>query len=422
MMFGLVIQDIISALSMSDTQVGFLMGTGFVVFYAVFGIPMARWADRGNRIVIIVGAIGLWGVAVSAISLVKSFLELFLVRIFVAVGEAGCWPSAQSLISDIFPRNERVQAISRYTIYGYLGNLIYIVGGAVNQIYGWRIAFLLLGSIGFPLAFIAWALLKEPRNTNRQHMARRGANNCSTRDALMPSAVPGLREVAKVLWHNQTFIKLLTFNTLFYLFASATTWQAVYFRRSFAIATGELGAWMTALNVCAGVLGLYLGGKWFSRFAAGNERRQLKVMAVLICFICLFYILVYASHNKYLAFASLACVSLIYPPCQSAWCAIILTVVPDRMRATSLAIALLFANLFGASIGPLIVGAASDVLRPQFGNESLRYALIASSFGYIWCAWHLWCASRTVTSDVLSEELRSNVSSASLEHHGAPCD
>ncbi len=80
--------------------------------------------------------------------------------------------------------------------------------------------------------------------------------------------------------------------------------------------------------------------------------------------------------------------------------AMLQTIVPSHMRAVSLAIIYLFANLIGLGLGPLAAGALSNALRPWAGEESLRCALLALSPGYLWGGWHLWQASRTVTTDL----------------------
>lgn len=101
--------------------------------------------------------------------------------------------------------------------------------------------------------------------------------------------------------------------------------------------------------------------------------------------------------------------------------AAIQTLVPPRMRATSIAVTYLFANLIGMGLGPLAAGALSDALRPLFGEESLRYALLALCPGYLWCGWHSWQASRTVTRDIglhalLYPEPDKRISACESEH------
>src|SRR5688572_27156561 len=108
---GLMLESIKVDLALSDTQLGFLTGLSFALFYAVMGIPIARWADRGNRVTIIGLTTGLWSAAVALCGTATSFVQLMLIRVGVAVGEAGCHPPALSLISDYYSRAERPRAL-----------------------------------------------------------------------------------------------------------------------------------------------------------------------------------------------------------------------------------------------------------------------------------------------------------------------
>src|SRR5688500_7120279 len=113
---GLLLEDIKADLALTDTQLGFLTGIAFALFYAVMGVPIARWADRGNRVTITALTTALWSVAVALSGMAGSFVQMMLIRVAVAVGEAGCQPPALSLLSDHFTRAERPRAISRYLL------------------------------------------------------------------------------------------------------------------------------------------------------------------------------------------------------------------------------------------------------------------------------------------------------------------
>src|SRR5688572_23768263 len=142
----LLLQPIKDDLQLSDTQLGFLTGIAFGLFYAILGLPIARWADRGNRVTITSLAIGLWSLTVMACVLVGNFVQLVAARIAAAVGEAGCMPPTYSLLGDYFPgAAERTQAMSVYWMAAPLSALFtFIVGGWLNELYGWRITFFLM--------------------------------------------------------------------------------------------------------------------------------------------------------------------------------------------------------------------------------------------------------------------------------------
>src|ERR1043165_6251785 len=95
---GIVLDDIKADLHLTDTQLGLLAGIAFALFYSVMGVPIARWADRGNRVTIISITTVIWSAAVALCGFAASFLHVMLVRIVVGVGEAGCLPPAYSLI------------------------------------------------------------------------------------------------------------------------------------------------------------------------------------------------------------------------------------------------------------------------------------------------------------------------------------
>jgi MFS family permease len=101
---GIVLQDVKNDLGLSDTQLGLLTGIAFALFYAVMGIPIARWADRGNRVIVISLTLALWSAAVMVCGAAASFVHLLLIRIGIGIGEAGCQPAALSLLSDHFWR------------------------------------------------------------------------------------------------------------------------------------------------------------------------------------------------------------------------------------------------------------------------------------------------------------------------------
>src|SRR5688500_3715382 len=150
---GLLLQDIKVDLSLSDTQLGLLSGIAFALFYSVMGIPIARWADCGNRVTIITLTTALWSAAVALCGLAGSFGQLMLIRIGVAVGEAGCIPPAHSLIADYFTRAERPRAVSIYMLGASFAVVIgYFGAGWLNEFYGWRVTFMLLGLPGLVLA------------------------------------------------------------------------------------------------------------------------------------------------------------------------------------------------------------------------------------------------------------------------------
>ena len=407
---GVLLQDIKVDLDLSDTQLGFLTGIAFALFYSVMGIPIARWADRGNRVAIITVTTVLWSAAVALCGMAGSFWQLLLIRIGVAVGEAGCTPPAHSLIADYFTRAERPRAMARYMLGYPLSAVVgYFLAGWLNELYGWRVTFMLLGLPGLGLAALAWFTLKEPR---------RGKPTIETANPLpsfeAANAHPSLKEVCVTLWANTSFRHLLLGYSVMCFFGNGITqWKPAFFIRSYGMETGEVGTWFAVIYGVSGLLGMYCGGALASRRAAHNEPLQLKAMAVAYAFFGVISAGIYLSPNQYLAFGllglSLVGVYTTYGPLF----ATIQTLVQGRMRAMSIALVYLFANLIGMGLGPLAAGVLSDAFQPWAAEQSLRYTLLVLCPGYLWAGWHLWRASATVARDL---------ENVPVDRDGVPCE
>jgi MFS transporter, Spinster family, sphingosine-1-phosphate transporter len=383
---GLVMQDIKTDMHLSDTQLGLLSGIAFALFYSVMGVPIGRWADRGDRALIVSLTTALWSAAVILSGLAASFLQLLLVRICVAVGEAGCMPVAQSLISSYFNRAERPRATAVYMLGGPISVVIgYFIGGWLSELYGWRVMFMMLGPPGLLLAALAWLTLKEPRREEPKARADQ----------------PSIVEVCAVLTRSATFRHLLLAISVMYFFSYGIgQWKAAFFIRSFGLKTGELGTWFAVIYGVGGLLGTWLGGAWASRYAPDDESRQLQVMAGAYSVFAAVSAAVYVSPDYHMAFAFIALAAVGGGIALGPLFACLQAVVPERMRATSIALVYLVANLLGMGLGPLAAGMLSDALQQWAGQESLRYALLVLCPGYCWAGWHLWRASKTVARDL----------------------
>jgi predicted MFS family arabinose efflux permease len=389
---GIVLQDLKRDLHLSDTELGLLSGIAFAAFYSVMGIPIARWADRGNRVAIISITCALWSVAVALCATAGSFPQLLAIRVGAAVGEAGCVPPAHSLIADEFSRTERPRAFARYMLGGPLSVVIgNSVAGWLNQFYGWRLTFVALGVPGVLLAVLAAVSLKEPRSGRPQPLERG----------------PDLKRVAATLWANKTFVHLLfAFAVMFFFSYGVWQWVPTFFVRSHGLGTGEIGTWLAVAWGAGGLLGTYWGGELAARHAAHDEGRQLRAISVLVVAVGVLVSCIFITRSHYLAFALMAVAAAGWSATYGPLFAAIQAVLQPEMRAVSIAILFLFANLIGMGIGPLAAGMISDALAPWAGPESLRYALLILSPGYLWGAWHLWRASRTLTRDLVPDTSR----------------
>jgi MFS family permease len=404
---GLVLQDLKHDFLLTDTQLGLLTGFAFALFYAVAGLALARWADRGNRIVIISLTTIAWGVLLAAFGRATTFLQLVLLRVGIGVGEAGSVPVAQSLIADYFDRAERVRAMAVYfaTVAGVAQIVGYVVAGQLNEVYHWRVMFMVLGLPGLAIAIVAWFTLREPRTGSlRKRPVARGFGSAHASSPTATAGAPaplGLNEALVTLWSNTTLRHLMLFWAVWgFTNFGLLRWSPAFFVRSYGLHTGELGIWFACVYGVTGTLGPLLGGAWCSRYAARNEALQLKAMAVTCCGLLIISPFIYLVHDYRLAFGFLGVTGLLSMVFIGTFFAIVTTVVQHGLRASATAVLMLIGSLVGQGFGPLVTGALSDALRAQLGQESLPYASLAMCPGFLWAAWHLWRASRSVSADL----------------------
>jgi MFS family permease len=410
---GLVLQNIKLDLSLSDTQLGLLSGIAFALFYSVMGMPIARWADRGNRVAIISLTAGLWSIMMALCGKATNFTQLLLIRAGLAVGESGCMPPAQSLIADYFSRSERPRALAVFLLGGSVSTLIgYFLAGWLSELYGWRMMFLMLGLPGLVPAILAWLTLKEPRR--RMQTTSPGIE--SRGHAVIPASYqPSIRHVCTTLLTKRTFRHIiLCFSVMTFFGSGILQWQPAFLIRSYGLKTGELGTWFAVIYGFGSMLGTYVGGELASRLATNNERLQLRATALVYSCFSIISALIYIVPNYHLAFALMALAAVAGSAANGPLFATIQAIVPDRMRAVAIATIYLFANLIGWGIGPLAAGALSDLLRPWAGEESLRYALLALCPGYFWGGWHLWQASKSVNGDLQAIQHEPSTESAAM--------
>src|SRR5210317_524499 len=189
-----ILQEAIKAdLLLSDSQLGLLTGFAFAAFYVSAGIPIARWADRGNRRDIVALSLFVWSFMTAISGLVNNYLQPLLARIGVGIGEAGGSPRSHSIISDIFPPNKRASAIGFYSMGVSVGILFgFLAGGWLNEFFGWRIAFLVVGAPGILLAVVVRMSVPEP------------IRGLTEKRQVSSQAVP-LAEVVSVLWSRRSF-------------------------------------------------------------------------------------------------------------------------------------------------------------------------------------------------------------------------
>lgn len=373
----------------SDTVMGLLVGFAFALFYTIAGIPIARWADRGNRRSIIALGLAVWSAMTAVCGLAQSFTHLLLARIGVGVGEAAGNPPAHSLISDYFPPERRGTALGTYAWGVYVGSaLAYLGGGYLRANFDWRIAFFCMGIPGLLLALVVRFTVREPP---------RGYSEQSSAEA----ATTTFSETLRHLLGCRSWIHLLGGSSLLSVTGyGVLMWGYEFFGRVHGMSPVDIGLWMALIVGLGGSAGTYLGGSMVDRLSVRNPRWVMLFPAIITLLgvpLAFTFLLASSSGVSLAFFFPYYLLGNVYVP---ALHTLNQGLAKLRMRATAAAIMLFIVNIVGAGAGPFVVGFLNDFYASQFGDEAIRYSLLTISMVGIVGALFFYLSSRTLAEDL----------------------
>jgi MFS family permease len=344
-LFGVTQELIKRDLRLSDFELGLVGGPAFALLYILAAFPIARLADRWNRVNIVSLAFAAWSVMTAFCGVAASFGHLLFARSGVSIGEAGCAPPSHSLISDYFPTQRRTTAMSVFSAAGPIGALIAAIGGGfLAQRYGWRPTFLLCGALGLFGAALFRLSVREPR---------RGADTAPVK----------LRNTIRVLCAKRSFLAVAAAGACAGFASYANSQYMVSFlmrvhglRVSTAAAAAGLilGGVGIIMTLSTGVL-IERGRRRFPRIRTWLPAGGLAWSG------CIFAV-AYLSGTRALAIALLVAGSMgqhFYLPAMHT---LAQDVAPPRMRATSAAVMISVVSLVGYGVGPPLIGLLSDSL------------------------------------------------------------
>lgn len=391
---NILAEPIKGELGLSDTQLGLLAGPAFAVFYALLGIPIARYADKEgtNRVRLIAASLAVWSAMTAVCGLAQNFVQLLLARIGVGVGEAGCTPAAHSLITDSVPPEKRSSAIAFYGLGVPVGSLLgLIIGGVVNDLYGWRVALMMVGAPGLLLALVVLYLMRDPRHSRSEQAieAARAVVPLSTKQAL--------REI----FSSRAFVYILIASSVVATLGyGKALWTISFFIRSHGLSTTEAGLSMAVALGLAGALGTWLGGKMADKYGRTDKRHLLTFPAYGMAIAAPILFLGYYMSDWRLAVALLIVPSILNSAYYGPAYACVQGLVEPRARAVAASIMLFGQNLIGLGLGPFLFGVLSDMLQPTYGQESVRWVLYGAAWLGLIPAFFFWRASLRLNAEL----------------------
>ena len=443
---NILTEPIKESFGVEDWQMGLLGGPAFAILYTFVGIPIARFSEKHHRVWIIAGSVFLWSLMTVLCGFATSFIALFIFRIGVSIGEAGCSPPANSLIADYFVPAERSTAVSVYALGIPLGGMVayvfggYIVGSldgpiigallaswnwtwAVNaldwqNIEGWRVAFAVVGVPGLIVAAIVKLTIAEPPRGYTDPVEMQNREQV------------GFREVLRILSQKPAYWHV----TMGVTIASFVNYGVGQFFVSFLIRTHELSIFDASVKIAMALAVMAAIGTCMSGYLADRYAKRFpKALALIPMFALIgvipMHVTGYLAESLWLAVPLMMVGQMLLYTYLCPLYAVPSGVVDSRMRATAVAVTLFIVNLLGYGLGPPLIGGLSTILNATFlsgldpaltleackasnltaaaqgacntaNADGLRWSMVLFKCLYLWAIFHFYMASRTIQRDM----------------------
>jgi MFS family permease len=351
---------------LSDSFVG-LLGSAFLLVYAIAALPFGYWADRGVRKVVIGVGVAIWSLATLVTGFARNFTQLFLSRAVLGIGEAGYYPAGTSLLSDYFPKEERGRMLSVWNVGSAVGIAVGFAGGGyVAEKFGWRNAFFFAAVPGIICALLAFTM-REPLRGSAE---KRGPALAKTYDA----SVRKFLELMRIPTLRAT---ILSQTLLYFVLASNAFWLPILLNRRFNMTVSQAGLLAGVVIVLGGLIGT-LGGGWLSDHLGRNSPKaylQVGIAGFLVgavfIVIALIAPLTIGPIPVFIPAFLIAVVSIyLY---QGPFAAISQAVVSPSLRASAVTMLLFVSHVFGDSHSTFDIGYLSERI------GSLQVALLITS-------------------------------------------
>ena len=376
---GILAPFIQKDLGLTNTELGLLIGLAFAVFYTFVAIPIAWLADRFNRVNILSIALATWSAFTALTGLANNFVQVALARMGVGIGEAGGSPPSHSIISDMYPKEERASALGVYSMGIPLGIMAaYFVTASLMDVsedqVNWRQIFIFLGLTGIALAVVVKLVLKEPV---------RGAMELTSGTTI---SKPPFLESLKVLMRIPAWWAMC----FGIAFGSFVSYAKSAFQTKYLVTLDPSFDFQT-LVIILGIMNgtTYAGGDFFGARLADRWGKKdiraygwLPAIAMLLCLpvgIIGWWVDSVEMHLVFATFALLLLGIYLGPSF-----AIAQTLAPIHMRAMSTALFFFILNMIALGGGPTFAGWLMDVFGNNYNEiESIRYSLTVTTCVFI---------------------------------------
>ncbi|MCC6076748.1 spinster family MFS transporter [Pseudomonas sp. GCM10022188] len=366
---ALMIEPIKRDLGLSDIQFSLLHGLAFSLFYAFMGMPIAMLADKFSRPKIIAIGVGFWSLATALCGTSKNFLQMFLARMGVGVGEAALSPATYSMLSDMFPKEKLGRAVAIYSIGSFIGGgVAFLIGGYVidllknvgtvavpvlGQMRAWQVTFFIVGLPGLAVALLIFLTVRDPQ--------RKGLKLDAGGRARKASLESTLKFLAQ---HPETFFcHYLGFSAYAMALYCMLSWAPAFYMRKFGMTPSEAGYTLGIIVLLANTSGVLFSGWLIDKLSKmGRADAPLRAGVIGAAGLLLPGILFSQVDELWLSLTLLAPAMFFVSFPLSTSTAAMQILPPNQMRAQVSAVFLLVSNLIAVGFGTTLVAMLTDTV------------------------------------------------------------
>lgn len=398
---------------LSDFQLGLLGGLSFAILYSSLGLPIARLAERRDRVTIISVSIGLFSIMSALCGMATSFWQLFAARVGVGIGEAGVQAPSTSLIGDHFPPHRRGFALTVMRLGAPVGSVIgSVTAASIAAEYGWRTALMAVGVPGLVVALLFRLLLTDPP---------RGMSDPAAQQA-EAATPPPMMLVFRLLLTRPAFVHMLVGLALasmgLYAGGAFTT---PFFMRVHSLSLAEAGGYLAFLSGVAATAGMSLGGFGIDFIARRGARWYALLPFWGLALSLPLYLLGYSLGDPRMSLICLTLAGIFLFFHSVPTLVAFQNMVAANMRTTAAFVYFFVSTLIGVGFGPPLIGLVSDLytghamgaagIAAQCASDGtaagcaaasargVRASLLSSLSLYAWAAVHYWFAARAIAKD-----------------------
>lgn len=365
-------------LQLSDTQLGFVNGLGFSLFYAILGVPFAMLADRTSRRWVVVGSVWTYSTMIALCGLAQNFWQFAAARIGLGVGEAPTTAVSQAILARLFPRDKLNVPMAVFSVgvsvgvaYGFYAPV------AMAESLGWRAALMLMGVPGILLAFLALLLLRPD-----------GQRRTAPSEAQLPRS-PFLSQLwsdfahtVRHMWKQPALRWIMLGSTLVSpAIYGVSLWIPSFLSRTHGVTALQAGEMSAIFVGFGGAIGILAGGFASEILGRRDPRWHTWVSAIALAASAVPAVLLFAVPTGPYLYACLFAKALLSNAFTGPMYSLVQALSPQRTSALSAAVLLMLFNIVGLGLGTQIIGLLSDGFAGagQAPSEALRSALLIAS-------------------------------------------